>query len=38
MQDSATTKASQAAMMLLFAFLSVFSAAATAIVPLLFHA
>jgi hypothetical protein len=38
MQDSAARKMSQAAAMILFAFLSVFSAAATAVVPLLIHA
>jgi hypothetical protein len=38
MQGSSATKTSQAAMMLMFAFLSAFSAAATAVVPLIVHA
>lgn len=38
MQDSAAKKMRQAYMMILFAFLSAFSAAATAVVPILMHA
>ena len=37
MQDSASKKMRQAGMMILFAFLSGFSAAATAVVPLIFR-
>ena len=38
MQDSASKKMRQAYMMILFAFLSGFSAAATAVVPIIFNA
>jgi hypothetical protein len=38
MHDSTARKASQAATMLLFAFLSALSAVATAVAPLLIHA
>jgi hypothetical protein len=38
MQDSAARKMSQATAMIVFALLSIFSAAATAVVPLLIHA
>jgi hypothetical protein len=38
MQDSAARKMSQATAMIVFAFLSICSAAATAVVPLLIHA
>ena len=38
MQDSASQKMRQAYMMILFAFLSGFSAAATAVVPIFIHA
>jgi hypothetical protein len=37
MQGSANRKSSHAAAMLLFAFLSAFSAAATAVMPLIMH-
>ena len=37
MQDSASKKMRQAYMGILFAFLSAFSAAATAVVPLIIH-
>jgi len=38
MKDAATRKMRQAYMGILFAFLSAFSAAATAVVPLIIHA
>jgi hypothetical protein len=38
MQESASKKLRHAAMMILFSFLSAFSAAATAVVPLIIHA